>query len=219
MPPYQPTAPIPVAVPPRKNGMSTGSILGLVFGGMALLCVLGVVLVAALPGGKKNVASDGTSTPGTTTTTTRAAEPAAANTPSPPSRETFDLPLGQTIIIESDDGTVEVTAKTAANRKTGCSKYGTKPESGNYVVIDVLVEIKAGTGSINPLFFTYVSTSGETQNPLSGAFAGCKNLDSGNDMPAGTKRAGQLVFDVAAGPASLEYTVGLGRPVGSWKIG
>lgn len=144
------------------------------------------------------------------------AAPSGASEPTPGG--TFDMKPGETLVVTEDDGTLEVTVKSISTRTSACLDYGSAPTSGSYVVADVTVSVVSGTASINPLYLTWVADDGTTTDSIGGTFSGCDPaLDSGNDMPSGTKRRGNVVFDVNANGGALTYENVLGTPLGSWR--
>lgn len=133
--------------------------------------------------------------------------------------DTFDMPAGSTLIVESAEGTIEITVKSFETRETACDEYGLPPDNGMYLIADVTVEVTEGTGSINPFDFTWVADDGTTADDFSGVFAGCgQDLDSAYDMRTGSVRSGTLVFDVVDAEDALEYESGwFGGADGSWR--
>lgn len=102
----------------------------------------------------------------------------------------------------------------------GCGAYGTDPKRGSYLVADLVVKQRKGTGAVNPLYFTFVGADGTTADSISGTFSDCGTTELGatNALRAGSMRAGQVVFDVASPRGTVEYAPGgLGtEAVGSW---
>ncbi|MBO4210956.1 DUF4352 domain-containing protein, partial [Micromonospora echinofusca] len=136
--------------------------------------------------------------------------------------ETENMAIGDTLILTSSDGDeLRVTVQKVTTRKTGCRSYAPEPDNGTYLVADVTVEVVKGTGSINPLYFNFVDSSGTEENGLGGIFAGCGTaLSSGVDLAAGTKRSGTVVFDVKSAKGKIVYAELLGGNArGSWKVG
>jgi hypothetical protein len=134
----------------------------------------------------------------------------------------FSLKPGTIMTITGDDGNVqEAVILSFKVRKNACNSFGGEPKNGSFLVADVRVTQKKGTGAVNPLFFTWVGEDGTTSSAIDGAFSGCatNTLDSTNALRAGTKRAGQMVFDVSSSGGTVEYAPGgLGsEAVGSWK--
>ena len=150
---------------------------------------------------------------------TRAPAPVVEDEPEP--EPTENLAAGQTLTVTQGGDTMQVRLANFTSRKSACDDFMPAPESGRFLVVDVSVTVVSGSGSINPLFFTFVTDGGETVNSMSGLFSGCgRPLGSGNDFSAGTKRAGQLVFDVNPVKGQIVYEGGLGSNVlGSWRVG
>jgi hypothetical protein len=174
--------------------------------------IAGVALVLTLACAATPDTTSTSSTPGTTGQAV--AQPAQAQ---PTKANTFNQPIGTTIVARSSKGTTEVTVTASKRQKNACKPTSlNKAESGAYVIIDVTVKITDGVGSINPLYFAYVDAGGTTISEA--IFASCKDLGSGNDFPAGTVRSGQLAYDVATGPGTLSWSGVLGGQLGSWTI-
>jgi hypothetical protein len=217
---------MPVA-PAKKN--TTPLILAIV-GGLVVLCCGGGVVAAIA-----NSGDDPSPTPTAAAPRVKTADPTKADpTPAEPDptegpdapadTETFDMKVGSTLVVKSDDGDRhDVTVRSFTTFKKGCSSFSPEPDNGMYLVVDVLVNVVTGTASVNPLHFTWVGEDGTTDTGIGGGFSGCaKNrLDSQNDLRAGQKRAGQIVFDVASTKGAVEYSSGAftGKTMGSWKAG
>ncbi|TYC23889.1 DUF4352 domain-containing protein, partial [Micromonospora sp. MP36] len=121
------------------------------------------------------------------------------------------------LIIEDDDGTVEITVSNFRTKTKACEAYLPGPKNGMYLIADVTAEVTKGTGTINPFYFKWIGTDGSEESGVAGAFSGCgKLLGSGNDLATGSKRTGQLVFDVKDKNGTLEYEHRL-KTAGSWK--
>ncbi|XVU21444.1 hypothetical protein ACQPZJ_29740 [Actinoplanes sp. CA-054009] len=66
-----------------------------------------------------------------------------------------------------------------------------------------------------------MGADGTTANAISGAFSGCEksSLDSDNNLRAGQKRAGQVVFDVSSAKGSVEFAPDVfASAVASWDF-
>lgn len=192
--------------------MGTGRILLIVAGSFLGLCLMGIA------------ASAGRSQDDPPASVKQAAPAAKGNdkpapAKKPEKRSTFDVPVGTTLTLDTDDNVQEWTV-SAPRYRTSCGGIG-EADNGGFLIVDVKMLQKEGTGSVNPLFLNFVSDDGTTANSMSGAFSGCEknSLDSSNSLRPGQKRAGQVAFDVASEQGSVELTPGLGSDtVGSWKI-
>lgn len=123
------------------------------------------------------------------------------------------IALGATITLTGDDGSVaEVTLRSVKSFAKGLD-----PDNGLYVVFDVIVQQKAGAGSVNPLDFEFVADDGTSADSLSGVFSGCgePSLASTDSLRAGQKRTGKMAFDVGSKKGALEWAPG-GDAAGSW---
>lgn len=190
---------------------------------LALLIVVGTIGAIAA---KKDEPATSTARPAGTGAKTTEAAPAADDgddeQPADDDGKTFNLPVGTTITITGDDGSVaEGTLRSVKSFKSGCDSLNVDPKNGLYVVVDVVVQQKKGTGSVNPLDFTFVADDGTSNDALSSLFSGCDepSLQSTNSLRAGQKRAGKIAFDVSSKKGTVEWAPGgLGADtVGSWK--
>ncbi|MCO8270594.1 DUF4352 domain-containing protein [Actinoplanes sp. TRM 88003] len=98
--------------------------------------------------------------------------------------------------------------------------FAPEPDNDLYVVVDVVVSVTAGTASVSSMNFEWIGDDGVAVSALSGALSGCakNSLSSANDVRAGQKRAGQVVFDVPSARGSIEFTPKTFGPAkASWK--
>jgi hypothetical protein len=190
----------PPQVPPKKPNPWAPWILG----GSLLALVVLVCLVGAVVGSGSGRKAEVKPPAGPAE-----AHPAAKVTKGEP--KTFNVAVGSTIALADDDGAFEGTVRSMKTYAKACSEFFPDPKNGVFV-IDVVVEQKKGTGSVNPLDFTFVA-----------AFSGCDepSLDSTNSLRAGQKRAGKIAFDATSAKGTVEWAPGgLGaESVGSWKVG
>ncbi|MFR9777064.1 hypothetical protein ACL02O_13500 [Micromonospora sp. MS34] len=218
---YPPAPGQPFGAPPVKKS-NKGLWIGLGVGALVLLllCCGGGVFAVYSGGKKAQEAID--SLP----TTAATADPFDTPTPvesdatpetRPTDGETFNMKPGDTLIINDDDGTVEITLSNFRTKKDACQEFMPGPKKGMFLIADVTAEVTKGTGSINPFYFRWKGADGSEESGISGAFSGCgKLLSSGNNLRAGTKRTGQLVLDVKDTNGVVEYQHNF-RPAGSWK--
>lgn len=220
-PPAQGYAPGPTGFlppPAPKKPSNTRAIL-IVVGALVALCVFGAV-GAAFTGGSEPKAKVKAPVAAATTKAADEAKPAdKQDTP-----DTYNVALGSTITITGGDGSeAEGTIKSAKTYKKACNSFLPDPENGVFVVVDVVVRQTKGSGTVNPLDFTFVAEDGTTANSLSAAFSGCDepSLDSTNSLRQGQKRAGKIAFDATSSKGTVEWAPGgLGsESVGSWKVG
>lgn len=225
--PVQGVPPIDQATAPKKRRSRA---LPLIFGASALVVVLCCGGAAVFGGGDeqpqvKTKAAQPTARASTAPATTAPAEPVAPETTEPepepePTQDTMRLAVGKTATVTDQFGTIKVTVTKARKRTTGCKSYSIDPNNGHYLLVDVKVQVVEGEGSINPLWFTFVDADGQTAEMFGGIFAHCgAALESGNDFPAGSKRSGQVVFDVATTKGEVVFSGPLGDPRASWTVG
>ncbi len=214
--PQQPTsfAPqfLPPAPPKKKRGKTVLIVAGSVAGVLLTLC-----LVGAIAGGARS----GTATVAPPVVAQGATAPPRTSKPKLPA--TFNVALGSTITITGeDDSEAKGTIRSAKTYRKACEDFMPDPKNATFVVVDVVVEQTKGTGSVNPLDFTFVADDDTTASGLSAAMSGCDtpSLDSSNSLQAGQKRAGKIAFDATSGSGTVEWAPGgLGaKTVGSWKI-
>ncbi|WP_406074836.1 DUF4352 domain-containing protein [Micromonospora sp. NBC_01638] len=142
---------------------------------------------------------------------------APSSTPPPIDDDTRNMSPGDTLVLDGDDGTVEITVTKFRSATKPCTSRGLKPDEGMYVIADVTVAVTKGTASSNPLFFHWVAADGTKTTAIGGALSGCgKPMPASNDLAAGTKRTGSVVFDVPDTSGALEYQHQF-KTAGSWK--
>ncbi|MEO3771492.1 DUF4352 domain-containing protein [Micromonospora sp. B9E7] len=181
-----------------------------------LVCAGGIVAVVI---GANRAATSVTEAGPTPGVTRGAAQPRAkvpSSTP-PPAGDTRNMSPGDTLVIDGDEGTIEITVTKFSTATKPCTSYGLKPDGGMYVIADVTLTVTKGTASANPLFFNWVAADGSEANAVAGAFSGCgKPMPSAEDLTAGTRRTGSVVFDVHDASGVLEYQP-MFETAGSWK--
>ncbi|MFE9688964.1 hypothetical protein [Micromonospora sp. NPDC005806] len=219
--PYPPAPGQPFGVPSAKKS-NKGLWIGLGIGAVVLLLLCcGGGIFAIYSGAKKTQdAIESLPTPAITSGPFDDT-PAPVESQSTPDAgetdgETFNMKPGDTLII-NDDGTTEITLSNFRSRKDSCDQFMPGPKKGMFLIADVTAEVTKGTGTVNPFYFRWKGADGSEESGISGAFSGCgKLLNAGNDLPAGTKRTGQLVLDVKDKNGVVEYQHNF-RPAGSWK--
>ncbi|MEH0841716.1 hypothetical protein V6U81_04880 [Micromonospora sp. CPCC 205711] len=219
--PGAPGAPLPPGYPAAapKSKKKVWVIVGIVVAALVLLCCGGVV-AAAVVGGKK--AADKAEeierslpTPGTTVAP---ALPGGKPTAAATDGETFNMEPGATLVLEDDEGTIEITVRRFTTSTKGCRSFAPAPDKGLYLIADVTATVTKGKASINPFYFRWIAEDGTTVSGLGGLLSGCGGdpLSSGNGIPAGSKRSGAVVFDVADRNGVVEYQHNF-ESAGSWK--
>lgn len=125
-------------------------------------------------------------------TTSGGGAPAAVKSP-------VTVAAGQTMTLTE----TVITTKTVVEITLTNVKYGvksknqfSKPDKGQFITADVSVLVKEGKYSINSSMFKLVGADGTAYDSTI-ALDG-KDL-SGNDITAGQKTAGSIVFDAAVG--------------------
>jgi hypothetical protein len=157
---------------------------------------------------------------GTNRATTHVSGAQASATPStsPTTHgDTREMSPGETLVVDGDGGTVEITVTKISSATKPCKSHGLKPGAGLYVIADVTVAVTRGTASTNPLYFQWVAADGTKATAIGGALSGCgKPMPASDDLTAGTKRTGSVVFDVHDTAGALEYQDHF-QTAGSWK--
>nr|WTA68474.1 DUF4352 domain-containing protein [Micromonospora sp. NBC_00855] len=156
-------------------------------------------------------------TKGTSSTVSEARASVSPSTPPSVNGGSRVMSPGDTLVVDGDAGTVEITVTKFSSATKPCKSHGLKPGEGMYVIADVTVAVTKGTASTNPLYFQWVAADGTKTTAIGGAFSGCgKPMPASDDLTAGTKRTGSVVFDVHDTSGALEYQDQF-RTAGSWK--
>ncbi|MEV0002557.1 hypothetical protein AB0H28_09750 [Micromonospora sp. NPDC050980] len=219
--PYPPPPPGQPFGPAKKSSKKVWITIGIVAVVLLLLCCGGGIFAVYSGAKKTQEAIDSVPTPGITYRNP-VDDPPTGGTSAPPQPgttddETFNMPAGDKLIVNDDDGTVEITVGNFRTKDAACREFMPGPKNGMFLIADVTAEVTKGTGSINPFFFTWKGADGTEESGIGGAFSGCgKLMTSGNNLPAGSKRSGQLIFDVKDRNGVVEYEHHL-RTAGSWK--
>ncbi|WBC03784.1 hypothetical protein [Micromonospora sp. WMMA1976] len=218
---YPPPPGAPFGPPAKKSNKNVWITIGVVAVILLLLCCGGGIFAIYSGAKKTQDAIDSLPTPGVTYGQPTADAPTGVptGTPQPGNTDdkTFNMPAGDRLVVNDDRGTIEITVGNFRTRNAACSEVMPGPKNGMFLIADVTAEITKGTGSINPFYFTWVATDGTEESGIGGAFSGCgKLMTSGTNLPVGSKRSGQLIFDVKDQNGVVEYRH-LFRPAGSWK--
>ncbi|MFG3679070.1 hypothetical protein ACGF5H_03055 [Micromonospora chalcea] len=218
--PYPPPG-APFGPPAKKSNKNVWITIGIVAALLLLLCCGGGIFAVYSGVNKAQEVVDSPPTPSVTDGVPAQETPTGAptGTPQPGTTDdkTFNMPAGDKLIINDADGTIEITVGNFRTRNAACNEIMPGPKKGMFMIADVTAEITKGTGSINPFYFSWVAEDGTEENGIGGAFSGCgKLMTSGNNLPAGSKRSGQLIFDVKDQNGVVEYKHRF-RTAGSWK--
>lgn len=209
------------AVMKANRGVSIGLAVGLAL--LLLCCLCGVIVVASNLG--KDPADPGANAPASTPTPTPSATTPSQAAPTKPSTSSskapslFGLPVGTWITNKSATSAWDVAVTSATySYERGCKYIDDAPPAGRrYLYITVEFSVTAGTADINPYDFSYVDSAGHT-GKRSYSCTGDDDLDSGNGLPAGSKRVGSVIFEVPEGVAgAVEYEAGI-KVTASWAI-
>ncbi|GAA2182579.1 hypothetical protein [Micromonospora lupini] len=218
-PPGGPGYPLMVPPPaPTKNSNRTVVAIAVTAAVLTLLCCAGGIVAVVIGANRAaNEVPDALPTPAVTR---GVGQPPATTAPSPRASDggdTRNMSAGDTLVIDDTSGTVEITVTKFSTATKPCRSYGLKPDEGMYVIADVTVAVTKGTGSANPLYFQWVAADGTETNAIAGAFSGCgKPMPAANNLTAGAKSTGSVVFDVHDTSGVLEYQHKFAT-AGSWK--
>ncbi|MEU5785591.1 hypothetical protein [Micromonospora lupini] len=218
-PPGGPGYPLMMPPPvPKKNSNRTVVAIAVTAAVLTLLCCAGGIVAVVI--GANRVADEAPEALPTPAVTRGVGQPPATTAPSPRASgggDTRNMSAGDTLVIDDNGGTVEITVTKFSTATKPCRSYGLKPDEGMYVIADVTVAVTKGTGSANPLYFQWVAADGTETNAIAGAFSGCgKPMPAANDLTAGTRSTGSVVFDVHDTSGVLEYQHKFAT-AGSWK--
>ncbi|MEH1166645.1 DUF4352 domain-containing protein [Micromonospora sp. CPCC 205539] len=211
----------PLTMPPptpAKSSKKTVVVVAVTAAVLALLCCAGGIVAVVIGANRAaEQVTDARPTPNVTRGVGLAPGTAPATARPSTNAETRNMAPGETLVVDGDEGSFEITVTKFSTSSKACTTYGLKPDEGMYVIADVKVSITKGTASVNPLFFQWVAPDGTETNAIGGAFSGCgKPMPSGNDLTAGSTRTGSVVFDVHDTKGVLEYQYRF-ETVGSWK--
>ncbi|MEV6524883.1 DUF4352 domain-containing protein [Longispora sp. NPDC051575] len=135
--------------------------------------------------------------------------------------KTATVPVSQPLTLDStllgDRSEIVVTVRSARVSTTGSHEFD-KPR-GEYVVVDIVIECKAGKYHANPFNFGIVSRDGTKGTPTTSMFPPA--LES-VDLKAGAQVSGTVVFDVPKGASkgariAVRDTLGA-RDIGYWTL-
>ena len=112
-------------------------------------------------------------------------------------KTTAKAKLGQTVTLTNDSlGDKTVVDVTVANAKQYAKEpgdFGSEPENGTFLVLDVTAVCKGGSYHVNPFNFKFVAKDGTVTE---GAFVSFKPDLRATDLSKGQKAAGKIAFDV-----------------------
>ena len=115
-----------------------------------------------------------------------------------PEKTTTTAKVGQTITLTNkllDEKTaIEVTVAKPKQYTKEPGEFGSKPDKGVFLVLDVTVVCKEGTYSANPFNFKFVAKDG-TASEIAITVAFKPQLDA-TDLSAGQKVTGKIAFDI-----------------------
>jgi hypothetical protein len=115
-----------------------------------------------------------------------------------PEQTTTTAKVGQTVTLSNElldeKTTIEVTVAKPKQYTKEPGEFGSRPEKGVFLVLDVTVVCKQGTYHANPYNFKFVAKDGTASEiALAVSFKPALNAI---DLSAGQKVAGKIVFDV-----------------------
>ena len=114
-------------------------------------------------------------------------------------------------------GAGTATVYSAENKDQAGDSFAGPPKNGRYLLLDVDVTATEGTVSANPLYWEAADAQGRSYDVELGSAGYSPQLDSG-DLAAGSTSRGYVVFDVPAGPVTVDLTEPLGGVLASWSV-
>ena len=205
--------------------------------GLGVVAVFGVIAAAAgigatSGGDGRELKASASATQDTTKGT--ALDPNYTPSSAPPAAEVTETedpaegvgdeptPVGTKVSVGDDDGTIDadVTVVSAKTYRSGRGALADAPEHGRYLVVEVLVTVKAGTLSYNPFDWSYQHPDGTTYSYGQGnaIFAGFEPRFDSGDLKAGQKTRGLITFDVKyAKGGIIQYSPGQST-IASWLV-
>jgi hypothetical protein len=201
--------------PPRRK-LGTGAIIAIVIGSVTVLCLGLAAIGAAIGGGDKPTATS------TSADADGLGQPAAVPTTTAP-RGPLTVPLGETLVytaegLGTDD---EVHYTLTAGKTLTKTKYGTRPEKGQFFSLTAAVNVKKGSAYVYGGDFALVTKDGTVyEATMSNAVDG--GLE-GVEARTGQKVSGLIVWDIPAGvqvgaKVELRADFGGGGNQGFWQL-
>jgi cell division septation protein DedD len=178
-----------------------------------------VALVAVVLAGCGDSSPDNVTTVGTVAAGSADPQPEIFESTVPAPAAQLNLKPGTAATVPTDDGTVRVTVRSLKAQKKACGADYDPPENGVFVIADVLIEVIDGEFSFSGGEFQWLAEDGTVADTTT--FTGCtpSPLQGVNGLPAGQKRAGQIVFDVKSKAGSLGFGPDLNAvAVASWRM-
>jgi hypothetical protein len=134
-----------------------------------------------------------------------------------PGQSADQLPLGRAVNISDPDGSWTVTINSATWRSTDCDPAALPLGQGvRMLVVNVTFAVTKGVAEVNPLDFQYTDPNGVPALPAILSSCG-PELQSGFDLPAGTKRTGAVAFEVRGKGGGLIGYSALFSPIATWQ--
>lgn len=113
-------------------------------------------------------------------------------------KATTTAKVGQTVTLSnsllSDKTTIAVTLANPKQYTREPGEFGSKPEKGVFLTVDVTAVCKEGSYDVNPLNFKFVAKDGTASDYA--PTLGFKPVLDATSISAGQKVSGKLVFDI-----------------------
>lgn len=149
------------------------------------------------------------------------AEPEAVETteapPPPPPPATLNMPVGQTITVDTGEGTLDVQA-VEVKSTSEAAEFMDPPTNGRNVGVLVQYLCKTGSCNYNPYDFVLRGPDGTEYDQAFAPDIFGQELSSGT-IPAGVPAKGWVVYDAPPGTLSLEYRANMfDGDLASWTL-
>lgn len=150
------------------------------------------------------------------------AKDADTDAESKPDKPANQTTVGKALTVTMESGAkAKVTILKVTTAKKGKGDLAEKPENGQFVVVDVQIEVTDKVFPVNPLYVQYQGADSKVFDSGDGnaATAGFEPaLDSG-DVQKGQTTRGFVVFDTSAAKGKqIQVTDELGSPVAYWTL-
>jgi hypothetical protein len=202
--------------PPRRK-LGTGAIIAIVIGSVAVLCIGLAAIGAAVGGGEKPTSTSTSADPD------GLGQPQGAAPATTAPRGPLTVQLGETLVytaegLGTDD---EVHYTLTAGKTITKTKYGSRPEKGQFFSLTAAVNVVKGSAYVYGGDFALVAKDGTVyEATMSHAVDG--GLE-GVEARTGQKVSGLIVWDIPAGvqvgaKVELRADFGGGGNQGFWQL-
>lgn len=149
---------------------------------------------------------------GTSSTSSGSGQPAASGAPD---QGIVTLKIGETATVKSFGTEYKATV---SNLRTGLKGDFVQPKKGQFIVVDLKIEVISGQQLASAAMLKLVLPSGEVFETV---FADVKNVDANwsTQLNAGQNKGGAAIFDVPKDLAGAKvYIQELDKPAAYWTM-